>query len=216
LRRSPPIDGLSGLAKGKPLNPSCGTKAIAHRISPVSNDVGVSSTTLRNWLSVLKASYVIFELPPFFENIGKRVTKAPKVFFTDVGLVAYLLGIHTPEQASRDPLRGSLYENLVVADIVKGALNRGIRPEVYFFRDSHGNEVDVLIREKGSLTPVEIKSGETFSVDFLRGVEKFQALGVKRLASGAVLYNGEQQFSVRGSRVFNPLLVQDIWQELTS
>ena len=184
---------------------------IAH-LASLSNDVGVSSTTLRSWLSVLEASYVVFELPPFFENIRKRVVKSPKIFFTDVGLAAFLLGIHTEEQASRDPLRGHLYENLVIADIIKGGLNRAIRPEVYFFRDSHGGEVDLLIREGGTLTPVEIKSAGTFSAEFIKGLERFQTLGIKRLAPGAVLYNGERQFSVRGVRVFNPLLVEDIWE----
>ena len=182
----------------------------------LSNDVGVSSTTIKHWLNVLKASYVLFELPPFSENIRKRVIKSPKVFFTDVGLAAFLLGIHTEEQASRDPLRGNLYENLVIADIVKGALNRGIRPEVYFFRDSHANEVDLLIREAGRLTPVEIKSARTFAVDFVKGLDRLQDLGIKRVAAGAVLYGGEQRFDVRGVRVLNPLLVEDIWETLVA
>jgi predicted AAA+ superfamily ATPase len=185
-------------------------------LASLSNDTGVSATTIRNWLSVLKASYVVFELPPFFENVRKRVIKSPKIFFTDVGLAAFLMGIHTEEQASRDPLRGNLYENLVVADIVKGALNRGIRPEIFFFRDSNGNEVDLLIREEGALTPVEIKSAGTFSVDFLRGLESFQTLKITRAAAGVVLYNGERQLNVRGVRIFNPLLVEDIWETLTS
>jgi predicted AAA+ superfamily ATPase len=184
-------------------------------LASLSNDVGVSTTTLRNWLSVLKASYIVFELSPFFENVRKRVIKSPKIFFTDVGLAAFLLGIHTEEQASRDPLRGNLYENLIIADIVKGALNKGIRPEIYFFRDAHGNEVDLLIREKGALTPVEIKSAGTFLVDFIKGLERFQALKIKRLNAGAVLYNGEQRFNVRSVHIFNPLLVEDIWETLT-
>lgn len=185
-------------------------------LASLSNDVGVSTTTIRNWLSVLKASYVVFELPPFFENIRKRVIKSPKIFFTDVGLATFLLGIHTEQQASRDPLRGSLYENLIIADIVKGAFNKGIRPEIYFFRDSHGNEVDLLIREQGVMTPVEIKSSETFSVDFVKGVERFQALDMTGVSAGAVLYNGEQEFNVRGVRIFNPLLVENIWETLTA
>ncbi|HIE47880.1 TPA: ATP-binding protein [Candidatus Bipolaricaulota bacterium] len=182
----------------------------------LSNDVGVSATTVKSWLSVLKASYVVFELPPFFANIRKRVIKSPKVYFTDVGLAAFLLGIHTEEQASRDPLRGNLYENLVIADIVKGALNRGIRPEVYFFRDSHGTEIDLLIREDGELIPVEIKSAETFSTDFVKGLERFKALGLDRVAAGAVLYNGEQRFKIRGVHIINPLHVEDLWGTLTS
>ncbi len=175
--------------------------------SSLSSDVGVSATTIKNWLSVLKASYVVFELPPFFQNIRKRVVKSPKVYFTDVGLAAFLLGIHTEEQAARDPLRGNLYENLIITDIVKGALNRGIRPEIYFYRDSHGNEVDLLIREQGMLVPVEIKSAATFSSDFIKGIEKFRALGVKNTAAGAVLYNGTKEFNIRGVSIFNPLSV---------
>jgi len=163
---------------------------------------------------VLKASFVVFELPPFFENVRKRVIKSPKIFFTDVGLAAFLLGIHTKEHAFRDPLRGHLYENLIIADIMKGALNKGIKPEIFFFRDSHGNEVDLLIKEKGTLTPVEIKSAATFSTDFVKGLEWFQALGIKRVTAGAVLHNGEQPFEVRGVRVLNPLHVEDIWETL--
>jgi len=184
-------------------------------LASLGNDVGASATTIRSWISVLKASYVVFELPPFFENVQKRVIKSPKIYFTDVGLAAFLLGIHTAEQASRDPLRGSLYENLVIADIVKSALNRGIRPEIYFFRDSHGNEIDLLVREKGKLTPVEIKSAATFSTDFVKRIEWFQTLGIKRVLPGVVLYNGEQPFNVRGVRILNPLDAEDIWLTMT-
>ena len=184
-------------------------------LASLGSDVGASSTTIRNWLSVPKASYVLFELPSFFENVRKRLIKSPKIYFTDLGLGAFLLGIHPAEQASRDPLRGNLYENLVIADIVKAALNRGIRPEIYFFRDSHGNEVDLLIRDKGALTPVEIKSAATFSTGFLKQLEWFRTLNLGRILPGVVLYNGDQSFNVRGVRVLNPLHVEDIWQTLT-
>ncbi len=183
-------------------------------LASLGNDVGASAPTIRNWISVLKASYIVFELPPFFENIQKRVIKSSKIYFTDVGLAAFLLGIHTAEQASRDPLRGNLYENLVIADIVKSALNHGIRPEIYFFRDSHGNEIDLLIRKKGALIPVEIKSAATFSTEFIKRVEWFHALHIRRVMPGAVLYNGEQSFNIRDIRVINPLHVEDTWQAL--
>ena len=185
-------------------------------LASLSNDLGVSSVTIRNWLSVLKASFVVFDLPPYFENVGKRVIKSSKVYFTDVGLAAFLLGIHTEEQASRDPLRGNLYENLVVAEVVKSALNKGIRPEVYFFRDSNGNEVDLLIREKGVLSPVEIKSAATFSTDFLKGPERFRTLVSRRASNGAVLYNGEQRLNLHGVSIFNPLHVKNLWDALTA
>jgi len=99
---------------------------------------------------------------------------------------------------------------------VKGALNKGIRPEIYFFRDSHGNEVDLLIRKKGELTLVEIKSAGTFSMDFVKGLECFQALGLKRVTAGMVLYGGEQRFIVRDVHILNPFLVEDIWETLTT
>jgi uncharacterized protein len=174
----------------------------------LSNDIGVSSTTIKSWISVLKISYVVFELQPFFENIRKRVVKSPKLYFTDTGLAAFLLGIRTPVQTSRDPLRGGLYENLVILEILKSRFNRGTRPELYFFRDSRGCEVDLLIREQGRLFPVEIKSSATFSPDFLKGIEYFRSLAGEGCDSGAVLYNGNQQFNLREVHVFNPLKVE--------
>lgn len=179
-------------------------------MASLANDVGVSAPTLRQWLSVLMASYLVFELPPWFENIGKRLVKSPKLYFSDVGLAAFLLGIHDAQQASRDPLRGNLYENLLVMEVVKRLANAGQRPEVFFYRDSHGNEVDLLIRQRGTLIPVEIKSASTFSPEFLKGIERFrQAVGRDRLAEGVVLFTGEQHYDIHGVRVVNPLLRDD-------
>lgn len=175
-------------------------------MASLANDVGVSATALRQWLSVLKASYLVFELPPWFENIGKRVIKSPKLYFADVGLAAFLLGIHTAEQASRDPLRGNLYENLIVADVMKRFCNAGLRPDLFFYRDTHGNEVDLLIRQGRRLTPVEIKSASTFSVEFLKGIHRFrEAAGTKNVSDGFVLFNGELGHQVHGVRAVNPL-----------
>ncbi len=183
-------------------------------LTSLSNDVGVSTTTIRNWLSILKSSYVIFELPPFFQNIHKRIIKSPKFFFTDVGLASFLIGIHTAEQASRDPLRGNLYENLIIADILKSGFNKGIRPDIYFFRDSHGNEIDLLIREKGIITPIEIKSASTFSKDFIKSIEKFQSLKIDYTEPGVVLYNGDKEFNIHNIRILNPLNIEDFWETL--
>lgn len=169
----------------------------------LSNDLGVSATTVKNWLSVLKASYVVFELPPFFENIRKRVVRSPKIYFTDPGLVSFLLGIRTASQAARDPLRGGIYENMVILEFLKARYNHGMRPELYFFRDSHGNEVDLIVREGRKLFPVEIKSSATFTADFLKGIKRFKAMTA--VDGGAVLYNGEQEMMVDGVRIFNPL-----------
>jgi predicted AAA+ superfamily ATPase len=174
--------------------------------SSLSNDVGVSATTIKNWVSVLKASFIVFELPPYFENIRKRVIKSPKIYFNDVGLAAYLLGIETANQLYRDPLRGGLYENLVVLEILKSRLNRGKRPELFFYRDTHGNEVDLVIRQARTLIPIEIKSAATFTSDFLKNIDHFGSVVGDRCAQGFVLYNGQEQYTLKGTRVMNPIL----------
>ena len=172
----------------------------------LSNDVGVSSTTIKNWISVLKASFVVFELPPFFENIKKRVIKSPKLYFTDTGLASHLLGVTSPEQVARDPLRGCLYENLVILEILKSRLNRRKRAELYFYRDTHGNEVDLIVREGRNLIPVEIKSAATFHPHFLGGIERFRRAVGERCASGFVLYSGKERHVVKGTRALNPII----------
>jgi len=174
--------------------------------SSLSNDIGVSSTTIKSWISVLKASYLVFELQPFFENIRKRVVKSPKLYFTDTGLAAFLLGIHSSNQASRDPLRGNLYENLMILEIRKAMFNRGKRPDLYFYRDSNGNEVDLLIRKHSGILPVEIKSSATFNNNFLKGIDHFRKVSADCLQHAYVLYNGKDQFNIRNTTVCNPLL----------
>ncbi len=171
----------------------------------LSNDVGVSSTTIKDWISALKASFILFELPPFFENIRKRVIKAPKFFFTDTGLACHLLGVDTPQQAARDPLRGHLYENWIVTEILKARLNRGLRPDLYFYRDLRGNEVDLIVREAGRLYPVEIKSARTFTPEFLKGIDSFTQAAGSRAGVGTVLYDGDSAITVKGIRVLNYL-----------
>ena len=174
--------------------------------SSLGNDIGLSSVSVKNWISVLKASFVVFELPPFFENINKRVIKSPKIYFTDTGLVSHLLGIETSVQAFRDPLRGGLYENFVILEILKSRINRGKRPELFFFRDTHGNEVDLIIRRSRRLIPVEIKSSATFANSFLKGIDMFRQLNKNTDPNGYVLYDGEKTFEVNGTRIKNIFL----------
>ena len=183
-------------------------------LASLSNDVGVSAPTIRNWLNVLKASYLVFELPPFFRNIRKRVVRTSKVYFTDVGLASFLLGIHNVEHATRDPLRGNLYENLVISEVYKGALNRGLRPELYFYRDSRGNEVDLVLASGGALHIAEIKSSATFSPSFTTGLERFRLVAPDEVRSASVFYAGKRELTVNGIRVMNPLLVHSAWDAL--
>ncbi len=174
--------------------------------SSLANDVGVTGTSIKNWISVLKASFVVFELQPFFENIKKRVIiKSPKLYFTDIGLVCYLLGIETPDQARRDPLRGSLYENFIIQEILKSKHNQGKRPQLYFFRDTHGNEVDLVIKKQRKLIPVEIKSAATFSRHFLKQIERFKTITQNRCHKGYVFYDGEDKFNIQQVSIQNIL-----------
>ena len=161
-----------------------------------SNDVGVSSTTISEWLSILEASYIIFRLPPYFENFGKRQTKSAKIYFTEVGLAAYLLELENPGMVTRDPLMGNLFENLVVVEALKKRYNAGKDAGLYFFRDSNGMEIDLLQASARKLYPFEIKAARTYSSDFAKNIEKFRLLNDKT-AEGCVIYSGDQEQKVK-------------------
>ena len=175
--------------------------------SSLAGDVGVSSGTIQSWVSVLKASYILFELPPYFANIRKRLVKSSKLYFTDVGLAAWLLGLRSAEQVERDPLRGALYENLLILEVVKALLNRGRKPDLHFYRDAGGNEVDLVIPQGRSLLPIEIKSASTFQPEFVKGIGIF-ARTVKQqdVLPGLLWYNGDRQTVFESVRISNPLL----------
>ncbi len=155
----------------------------------LSNAVGVTTKTIKQWLSVLEASYVVVKLPPYFENFGKRVVKSPKYFFADVGLLAYLLGIETPNQVLRDPLLGSIFENLVVIDVLKQRYNSGYDANLYFFRDSNGNEIDLLCKTSSGLVGIEIKAAATWHGKFAKQLVRF-ATNNHPLYKSLVVYNG--------------------------
>ncbi len=154
----------------------------------------------------MKASFLAFELPPYYENIRKRVTKSPKMFFCDTGLAGYLLGIHDARQLQRDPLRGGLYENMIILEVLKERLNRGLTPQINFYRDSNGREVDLIIRQGRSLHPVEIKSASTFTPDFITGIESFRKTVGTQCACGMVCYNGKEETRFKNTLVFNPFI----------
>ena len=159
--------------------------------SHLANDLGVSYHTVQSWVSVLEASYLIFRLPPYFENLGKRVIKSPKLYFCDVGLACYLLGLETEHQINRDPLKGNLFENLVVLDLYKKCLNLGREPRLVFYRDQGQHEVDLIWQQGRELTPIEIKFGQTFQASFTKGLTYFKSIAGERVPQGYVVYTGE-------------------------
>ena len=161
-------------------------------LDSLGNDAGVSHATARGWIDLLQTSYIVHLLPPWFTNSGKRLIKSPKLYFCDVGLACWLLGLRTPEQVSRDPLWGSLFENFIIMEALKDRLNVGESPEMYFYRDSEGNEVDLLLPKGGKLHAIEIKAGATVNPDYFKGLKTFAAHHPQAVAGGGVVYGGTQ------------------------
>jgi hypothetical protein len=167
-------------------------------LSSLAADCGISHVTAREWLTVLEASYIVFLLRPYHRNFGKRLVKMPKLYFFDTGLMAYLTGIRDAASLSTHALRGALFENMVVAEFVKHEFNAGRSAELYFWRDSTGHEVDLLIPSAGRLQPVEIKSGATFSSDWIPSIRKLSALLGDEALPPWVIFGGEAEYQRAG------------------
>lgn len=163
----------------------------------LANEVGVSAKTIAHWISILEASYLVFLLPPYFENFGKRTLKSPKLYFCDVGLASYLLGIENITQIGRDPLRGQLVENLIIVELIKARWNQGLENRLFFYRDSHQNEIDVLFQRGNQLVPIEIKSAKTFNRSFLKGLTFFRDLVGDRCQEPFLIYSGSDELKIK-------------------
>ncbi len=171
-------------------------------LSSMSNDIGVSSQTLREWLSLLETSHIIYMLPPFHANLKKRLVKAPKIYFYEPGLAAWLLGARTPDSVATLPQLGGLFENMVIMEAVKTLENKEALSQLYFYRDSNGREVDLVIWKGRELIPIEIKAARTYSFDMCTNVTWFTE-NVPDAKPGAVVYAGEMEFSHDGCRYVN-------------
>lgn len=168
----------------------------------LSNDIGVDAKTLKRWMSVLEASFIVFHLQPYYRNFGKRLVKSPKVYFTDVGLVSYLLGITDAKQVSRDPLFGGLFENLVVMEFLKDKFNFRKHVDFYYFRDNGGIEVDLVAEQGRGLHLFEIKGSMTPDASFGRNMEKLRKCA-EGVVSADVVYAGEPWPLKGGGRFIN-------------
>ena len=142
-------------------------------LSNLAQDAGIAQSTARAWLSVLEASYIVFLLPPHHRNLGKRVVKMPKLYFLDTGLAASLMGIQTSAQLAVHPLRGALFETLIVAEFLKDRFHKGFSSNLFFWRDNVGLEVDLLLDEPEGLRPIEIKSSATVTEDLFKGIRRW-------------------------------------------
>lgn len=158
--------------------------------SELGAEVGVSSKTISHWLSVLQASYLITLLPPYYEDIPKRLVKSPKLYFNDPGLACYLLDIETPQQLDRDKMRGAIFENMIVMEAIKHRYNMGLEGGVFFYRDSNQNEVDLLIKQEGELTAIEVKSSMTYSSSFEKTLTQIEGWIKTPISKKAIVYSG--------------------------
>lgn len=171
--------------------------------SAIANEIGVSKNTINHWLSILEASYIVYMLQPWHSNLKKRLVKTPKLYFYDVGLVSYLLGIESEKQMETHPLRGSLFENLVLMELLKNRFNSGLDSNLYFYRDNHANEVDIVQEHGHMVNLYEIKSSMTFHSDFLKGLNYLKKLIPERINKSTLVYSGTENFTVQNHNVVN-------------
>lgn len=169
----------------------------------IGGEVGISSHTVKEWISILEASFITFRLQPYFENFGKRVIKSPKLFFTDVGLLSYLLDIENETQVNRDPLRGHIVENLIVLELLKWRYNQGLDHHLYYYRDVQKNEIDVIFKSGNVLIPIEIKSARTYNSEFLNKLHFFQKIASDRAPKGYLIYAGDQEQRIGSIELLN-------------
>ncbi|HWN45049.1 MAG TPA: ATP-binding protein [Thermoanaerobaculia bacterium] len=170
-------------------------------LSSLANDCGITHTTARRWISILEASFLVLLLRPYHANFGKRLIKSPKLYFIDTGLLCYLLRIQSPEDLRLHGSRGSIFESFVVADLLKNFLNRGREADLYFWRDSTGHEIDVVIDRGRERVAVEIKSAQTVAEDFFAGIDFWRKLVGDPEAPSALIYGGGRSFRRSGVAV---------------
>ena len=170
-------------------------------ISSLATDCGVSAKTVKSWLSILEASYIVFLLQPHHANFNKRLIKNPKLYFYDTGIACSLLGIDSTEQLSNHYLRGALFENLVVGDLTKQFYNVAKNPPLYFWRDNHGHEIDCLIETAGKFLPIEIKASMTMSKNFLKELQFWKELA--NVEKGMLIYAGEEIQNIQHNQILN-------------
>jgi predicted AAA+ superfamily ATPase len=169
-------------------------------LSSLGNDCGIDQTTVKRWLSVLEASFIIKLLRPYYRNFNKRLIKSPKLYFLDTGLIAYLLGIHSATQIETHPLRGAIFESFVLSEVLKARFNKGKADNLFFFRDSAGNEVDLILDRGGKATQIEIKSGQTVNKDFFKGLYYFSKIN-SDIEMSYLVFGGDRSHAENGIEV---------------
>jgi hypothetical protein len=170
-------------------------------LSSLGVDLGISHNTVRSWLSVLEASFIIFLLKPYFANINKRLIKTPKLYFFDIGLACSLLSINTPDQITTHPLKGALFETLIASEIQKIWFHQGSFPQHYFLQDKQGHEIDYLAQSEKGLTAIEIKSGQTVSSQYFSNLTYWQKTNLISKEQSFVIFAGKQNHRYQQNQV---------------
>ncbi len=169
-------------------------------MNDIGNSLGIDNKTVKQWLAILESSYIIYLLQPFHNNFNKRVIKAPKLYFYDTGIASFLLNIRNTNDLKNHFAKGALYENFVINDLMKNCHNKRVQPSFHYFRDSNGNEVDLLIEQAGFTYAVEIKSAKTIHDSFFKGLNFYSTLSKKKVKKVCV-YGGEEEYNYKGSAV---------------
>jgi predicted AAA+ superfamily ATPase len=183
-------------------------------LSSLANDCGITVNTAKSWISILESSYTILLLQPHYRNFNKRVVKTPKLFFYDTGLAASLLKIDHPGQLSSHYLKGSLFENMIIIEILKFRYNQGLQSNLYFWRDSKGHEIDCIIEKANSIIPVEVKSGRTFNIDFLSEIKYWNSLSGNSAKDSFIIYGGEKNFTGSDATVLSWKNINEILRKI--
>jgi predicted AAA+ superfamily ATPase len=182
-------------------------------MSSLASDTGISPNTVGDWISIMEASYIVYRLEPYYKNMGKRLIKSPKVFFYDTGLLCNLLNLSSVKELASHFAVGSIFENFIISEFKKEIANTNASAKIYFYRDSHGNEVDLIIDFGSCLLPVEIKSSETFSSSFLNGLSYWRK-NVDRDGKGVVVYGGDKSQKVKNDELVGWNNLEVILREL--
>ncbi len=172
-------------------------------LSSLAIECGITHTTAREWISILEASFIIYLLQPHHKNFNKRVVKMPKLYFYDTGLVCSLLNIENKEQLSTYPLRGNIFETFIMSELLKQRFNKGLKSNLYFWRDKTGHEVDCIVESAGSLTPIEIKSGKTINNEMFKNIEYWKKISGKSKNDSYLIYGGSNNQKRSGVNVLS-------------
>ncbi len=172
-------------------------------LNALAGETGVSQKTARSWLSVLESSYIVHLLPPYFRNFGKRLVKTPKLYFLDQGLACWLLGIRSHEHLALHPMRGAIFESFIISEFLKSRYNRGQPPDLYFWRDNNGLEADIVFERGTKLQPVEIKSGQTITGDYIRAGQRAARFAAEEALQPWLIYGGDDSYERNGVTIMS-------------